>query len=461
MYMEYSRVKQRQRQNQVAAQIAFTQPINQNVCRDPKATDSTKVLEFPTEIIFQQQLVHVHDQPAVVDAELFEKPAGYKTITLNRVQVCDGEKQVSKDPTVDRVSQQGCTQVCRGNKAVQQLNNGQGQINIVLDVTVVRAELVEKPAGFKPIVVHDERQELECVDNVLKNENCQASENDAAESTGYEGDFEHVPLCNTFTNIFFSHILRTVATTSDKAMLEQANNCPNSPSDQSNAGINLGCDLASEVQNKLPEGPVHVAGENTLFSNKAGSFLRCGYPLTRLPLILNFVQPHQTNPPQQYFLRKIYYPIEQKELDQVLSHEHTHFCHFRIPENTHRLSQATLRGAEGTHDQQQLVKLQLKETVGGQKIVTVNKDKVLNQFGNVVSVDDASKIDKGPPKPTRDVPASSKTVNKASAGVEHAVTRLLKSTGAGNATADRATFICNSMAKGAGQVGVHNTKPED
>ncbi|OIS98579.1 hypothetical protein A4A49_04855 [Nicotiana attenuata] len=160
--------------------------------RDPKATDGTKVLEFPTEIIVQQQLVQVHDQPAVVDAELLEKPAGYKTTTLNRVQVCDGEKQVSKDPTVDRVSQQGCTQVCRGNKAVQQLNNGHWRINIVLDVTVARAELVEKQAGFKPIVVHDERQELECVDNVLKNENCQASENDAAESTGYEGDFEHV-----------------------------------------------------------------------------------------------------------------------------------------------------------------------------------------------------------------------------------------------------------------------------
>ncbi|OIT08495.1 hypothetical protein A4A49_63245, partial [Nicotiana attenuata] len=418
--------------------------------RDPKATDGTKVLEFPTEIIVQQQLVHVHDQPAVVDAELFEKPEGYKTTTLNRVQVCDGEKQVSKDPTADRVSQLGCTQVCRGNKAVQQLNNGQGQINIVLDVTVMRAELVEKPVGFKPIVVHDERQELECVDNVLKNENCQASENDAAESTGYEGDFEHVPLCNTFTNIFFSHILRTVATTSDKAMLEQANNCPNSPSDQSNAGINLGCDLASEVQNKLPEGHVHVAGENTLFSNKAGT-----------QADLQHIDANEEGQELNVRLSSVQKLNSDNKMTCILSHEHTHFCHFRIPENTHRLSQATLRGAEGTHDQQQLVKLQLKETVGGKKIVTVNKDKVLNQAGNVVSVDDASKIDKGPPKPTRDVPASSKTVNKASAGVEHAVIRLLKSTGAGNATVDRATFICNSMAKGAGQAAVHNIKPED
>lgn len=81
--------------------------------KDPKATNGTKVLEFPTEIIVQQQLVHVHDQPVVVPAELFEKIAGSKTTTLNRVsQVCDGEKQVSKNPTTDRVSDQGCTQVC-------------------------------------------------------------------------------------------------------------------------------------------------------------------------------------------------------------------------------------------------------------------------------------------------------------------------------------------------------------
>ncbi|OIS98255.1 hypothetical protein A4A49_17591 [Nicotiana attenuata] len=105
------------------------------------------------------QLVHVHDQPAAVPAELFEKTARSKTTALNRVsQVCDGEKQVSKDPTVDHVSDQGCTQVCRGNEVVQQLNNGQGQINIVTDATVVRAELAEKPAGFKSIVVLDERQ---------------------------------------------------------------------------------------------------------------------------------------------------------------------------------------------------------------------------------------------------------------------------------------------------------------
>ncbi|OIT18653.1 hypothetical protein A4A49_56221 [Nicotiana attenuata] len=123
---------------------------------------------------------------------------GSKTTALNRVsQVCDGEKQVSKDPTADRVSDQGYTQVCR---------------------------------GFKSIVVHDERQELECVD-----------------------------------------VLDSVAATGDKTMLEQAENCPNSPSDQANAGLNLGCDVASEVQNKLPEGHVHVAGENTLFSNKIGT----------------------------------------------------------------------------------------------------------------------------------------------------------------------------------------------
>ncbi|OIT25044.1 hypothetical protein A4A49_40882 [Nicotiana attenuata] len=86
---------------------------------------------------------------------------GSKTTALNRVsQVCDGVKQVSKDPTVDHVSDQGCTQVCRGNEAVQQLNNGQGQINILTDATVARAELVEKPAGFKSIVVHDESQDL-------------------------------------------------------------------------------------------------------------------------------------------------------------------------------------------------------------------------------------------------------------------------------------------------------------
>ncbi|OIT30969.1 hypothetical protein A4A49_12321 [Nicotiana attenuata] len=164
--------------------------------KDPKATDGTKVLEFPTEIIVQQQLVHVHDQPAVVPAELFEKIAGSKTTALNRVsQVCDGEKQVSKDPTADRVSDQGYTQVCR---------------------------------GFKSIAVHDERQELKCVD-----------------------------------------VLDSVAATGDKTMLEQAENCPNSPSDQANDGLNLGCDVASEVQNKLPEVHVRVAGENTLFSNNA------------------------------------------------------------------------------------------------------------------------------------------------------------------------------------------------
>ncbi|OIT33316.1 hypothetical protein A4A49_07720 [Nicotiana attenuata] len=157
---------------------------------DPKATDGTKVLEFPTEIIVQQQLVHVYDQPAIVPAELFVKPAGSKTTSLNRVS----------------------------------------QINIVTDATVARAELVEKPTGFKSIVVHDESQELECVD-----------------------------------------VLDSVAAIGDKAMLEQAKNCPNSPSDQANAGLNLECELASEMQNKLPEGPVSVAGENTLFPNKAGT----------------------------------------------------------------------------------------------------------------------------------------------------------------------------------------------
>lgn len=56
----------------------------------------------------------------------------------------------------------------------------------------------------------------------------------------------------------------------------------------------------------------------------------------------------------------------------------------------------------------------------------------------------------------------SKTLNKASAGVEHAATRLLNSTDAGNATVDRAAFIVgNSMAKGARQAleAIHNTKP--
>ncbi|OIT32836.1 hypothetical protein A4A49_07988 [Nicotiana attenuata] len=40
--------------------------------KDPKATDGTK-------------LVHVHDQPAAVPAELFENPAGSKATTVNRV----------------------------------------------------------------------------------------------------------------------------------------------------------------------------------------------------------------------------------------------------------------------------------------------------------------------------------------------------------------------------------------
>ncbi|KAL3324325.1 hypothetical protein AABB24_038479 [Solanum stoloniferum] len=43
------------------------------------------------------------------------------------------------------------------------------------------------------------------------------------------------------------------------------------------------------------------------------------------------------NLPQQYFLQKIYYPIELKELDQVLNHEHAHFYHFPTHENTHHL----------------------------------------------------------------------------------------------------------------------------
>ncbi|OIT31010.1 hypothetical protein A4A49_55761 [Nicotiana attenuata] len=55
--------------------------------KDPKATDGTKVKEPLVMALCcpYQQLVHVHDQPVAVPAELFENPAGSKATTVNRV----------------------------------------------------------------------------------------------------------------------------------------------------------------------------------------------------------------------------------------------------------------------------------------------------------------------------------------------------------------------------------------